>query len=233
LPGKLNRPVLAQQGDIRVDAEVEAALYANATARVVIVLRVQTPEVGPFGAFAQDKVARAQSIAIAQNSLLNQASDEFQVTHRYENISALAGVTTARGLETLRQHPDVLAISLDLPVQTALAESAAFIGADQVWDLGYTGKGVNVAALDTGVDSLHPDLAGAIIAQHCFNSGEQPACPPNDSPESDNAQDENGHGTHVAGIIAGARHSPRSRHCGRAGVERFRRRILFRCGSRD
>jgi subtilisin len=55
---------------------------------------------------------------------------------------------------------------------------------------GSNGLGVGVAVLDTGVDLAHPDLAGTVDA---FNTFGAQSC-----------QDDEGHGTHVAGII-GAR----------------------------
>ena len=54
----------------------------------------------------------------------------------------------------------------------------------------YTGKGVRVALLDTGIDSNHPDFSKANITKKSFIEGE-------------NSQDGNGHGTHCAGIIIG------------------------------
>ena len=55
----------------------------------------------------------------------------------------------------------------------------------------WTGKGVRVAVLDTGIDQSHPDLQGRIVAYKNFASG-----------SSNN--DMVGHGTHCAGVIAGA-----------------------------
>ncbi|MFF4796250.1 hypothetical protein ACFY2M_42920 [Streptomyces sp. NPDC001276] len=45
-----------------------------------------------------------------------------------------------------------------------LADSTALVGAPQVWADGDTGEDVDVAILDTGVDTGHLDLAGRIAA---------------------------------------------------------------------
>ena len=66
------------------------------------------------------------------------------------------------------------------------------IGAPEVWNYGYTGEGITVAVIDTGVDLDHPEFAGRIVGGWDFVD--------NDA----YADDEQGHGTHVAGTIAGA-----------------------------
>lgn len=68
-------------------------------------------------------------------------------------------------------------------------EADAQINADEVWALRVDGSGVNVAVLDTGVDSDHPELAGSIIGCETFVSG------------TSSCEDDIGHGTHVSGII--------------------------------
>jgi subtilisin family serine protease len=70
-----------------------------------------------------------------------------------------------------------------------LDESVPQIGAPAAWDAGYTGQGVTVGVLDTGIDATHPDLAGQVAQAKDF-SGEGPG-------------DGYGHGTHVASTIAG------------------------------
>lgn len=68
------------------------------------------------------------------------------------------------------------------------------LGASDVWDTA-TGTGVIVAVLDTGVDGTHPDLQGQIV------EGYDPYTWEIIDPNEDS--DTYGHGTHVAGIIAG------------------------------
>ncbi len=146
----------------------------------------------------------AQGVERAQRQVLDALPPEqAQVRHRFEQLPGMAVDVTAAGLESLRRNPAVLAVSEDLPVRAALADSTAFIGAPQARQaFGLSGSGIGVAVLDSGIDTDHPDLTGRIIAQHCFNQGN--TCPPGSTAEGDSAEDENGHGTHVAGIVAGA-----------------------------
>ncbi len=65
------------------------------------------------------------------------------------------------------------------------------IGAPAAWDMS-TGGDLIIAVIDTGVDASHPDLANKLVAGYDFVSGDNT---PND---------DHGHGTHVAGIIAAA-----------------------------
>lgn len=70
------------------------------------------------------------------------------------------------------------------------------ISAPAAWALS-TGAGVRIGIVDTGVDLAHEDLAGKVVAHtNCIGSKGDPArC-------TGSAQDDQGHGTHVAGIAA-------------------------------
>ncbi|MFI7428724.1 S8 family serine peptidase [Micromonospora sp. NPDC049836] len=82
-------------------------------------------------------------------------------------------------------------IWLDGKRKITLDHSVPQIGAPAAWTAGFTGRGVTVAVLDTGVDTTHPDLAGRVADARNFSA----------APDAD---DTVGHGTHVASIIGGS-----------------------------
>ncbi|PWK88218.1 subtilisin family serine protease [Lentzea atacamensis] len=91
--------------------------------------------------------------------------------------------------------PGIAKISPDRILKPLDRDSVRQIKAQKAWQRGHTAKGVKVAVLDTGVDQNHPDLKGRIKATKDFT-------------EQDDVTDEHGHGTHVAGIIAGSGPEP-------------------------
>lgn len=68
------------------------------------------------------------------------------------------------------------------------------INAPEAWARGVKGAGTVIAVVDTGVDLNHPDLQQKLVQGIDIAAGKRD-CPPG-------PQDENGHGTHVAGIAA-------------------------------
>jgi thermitase len=64
----------------------------------------------------------------------------------------------------------------------------AKISAYQAWDVTRGSAGVKVAVVDTGIDNSHPDLPVVVLQKDFINN-------------DNNAEDDNGHGTHVAGTI--------------------------------
>ncbi|MDQ3855495.1 MAG: S8 family serine peptidase, partial [Chloroflexota bacterium] len=68
------------------------------------------------------------------------------------------------------------------------------IAAPYAWPLASGSSRFPIAIVDTGIDKAHPDLAGRIAGGYNFLPGSS----------TSNYQDDNGHGTHVAGIAAAA-----------------------------
>ena len=78
-------------------------------------------------------------------------------------------------------------------ISSSLYQVAKNIGADEAWKDGYTGAGIDVAVIDSGV-APRPEFQGRLVngADLSFGSGDVP-----------DGFDQFGHGTHMAGIIAG------------------------------
>jgi serine protease AprX len=96
-------------------------------------------------------------------------------------------------LEWLASQPEISAISLDRAVHGTTDRTAVTIGARWVTEqLGVDGTGIGVATIDSGVNAIHDDLEGRVV--HFADFVNAQAAP----------YDDYGHGTHVAGIIAGS-----------------------------
>ncbi|MGZ8852535.1 MAG: S8 family peptidase, partial [Thermoanaerobaculia bacterium] len=120
-----------------------------------------------------------------------------RVTRRYQTLfSGVAAVVSAKSLAEIRRLPDVV-VHDDVEVHAQLTESVPMIGAPTVWSsYGVTGVGVKVAVIDSGIDYTHPDLGG------CFGGGCRVAGGHDFVNDDADPMDDNGHGTHVAGIVA-------------------------------
>lgn len=118
--------------------------------------------------------------------------------------NSLACLAPPELLPALAARPEVAEIRLDgsIPAPTPRPSAVAGtewniseVGAPSLWNLGLTGNGVVVANLDTGVDHLHPDLAGNYRGGlgAWFDPYNEHAAP----------YDKNGHGTAVMGLMVG------------------------------
>ena len=110
----------------------------------------------------------------------------------------------------IAEHPDVEAIvynklqymlfnekAVESSPIRGMTQNITNINADDVWNLGYTGKGVIVAVLDTGVNTDHVDLKDHLWSDASGNHGW------NALDGSYYINDADGHGTHCAGTICG------------------------------
>jgi subtilisin family serine protease len=191
LAGSLSWASPPPEPGVKVEPGVYAELRdsAQGTAYVIVLLRGSAL---PGEAALPQRQAAIR--AIQGKVLAAVGTNEFKVAYQYKNVAAVTGWVSAPGLAKFKVHRDVRAIGTDETGHAQLHESRPFIGADDVHSLGYTGDGVTVAVLDTGIETDDPDLSDDIAAgaYHFLGGGT------NTGP---GAEDDNGHGTNVAAII--------------------------------
>ena len=124
------------------------------------------------------------------------------IKYQYSIIPAVSCLLPKNAAEFLKKNPRIAYVELDGKVKVlgeVLPWGVDRIDAEQVWDSNgdlivdegaNAGEAVKVAIIDTGVDYNHPDLAGNVKGGASFVD------------YTSNYMDDNGHGTHVAGIIA-------------------------------
>lgn len=163
--------------------------------------------------FSEEKQSDVMSILLAEernNRVINIKS------HWLSN--AITCTTNRDVIFLLSEHPDIETIGIDGVTQCTvdneqltmnneqltidneqLTYNVSMVNADKVWDLGYTGKGVIVAVVDSGVNYNHVDLA-----DHLWDGGAQyPNHGYNVVDGNNDPMDNFGHGTHCAGTICG------------------------------
>ncbi|GGJ38156.1 S8 family serine peptidase [Deinococcus roseus] len=147
------------------------------------------------------KLAADQNIQYQQNYAYSRVFNGVSVTTtrgNIERLAALPGVKAVYRVGQISLPKDVPAAAPSPALTTALAQTGADIAQNE---MGLSGKGIKVGIIDTGIDIDHPDLKDHIIVQHDF-VGDNYGKPGNYVPKPDNIADDcNGHGTHVAGIV--------------------------------
>ncbi|NIQ01469.1 MAG: S8 family serine peptidase, partial [Nitrospinaceae bacterium] len=164
------------------------------------------------------------AIASLQTRFLDAAAargQTFRGVKKFRFIPFLGLEVDAADVTDLQSDPRVIGIREDRLWAPILADSVPLIGADAVFDRGFTGSGWTVAILDTGVDKNHSFFGGRVVSEACYSTNApslsiSSLCPggveSSTAPDSglhcnanDPSLDDAGcdHGTHVAGIAAG------------------------------
>jgi serine protease AprX len=121
-----------------------------------------------------------------------------------------------RVLRQLAAHPDVFRVHYDRPIKSHNYRTAVTVGArDVVAKYGYTGAGIGIAVIDSGITSWHDDLVN--YTSKTFPYGNQRVAKFVDFVNGRTLPyDDNGHGTHVSGIIGGVGYD--SKYYEKAGI---------------
>ena len=144
---------------------------------------------------------------------------EFQTQFRYWLIDSIAGSVELSRIHEIIDLPGVVFVELDGVLGIQMEEVVPVHGVDLVWqDTGYTGEGVTMAIIDTGIDGNHT----ALDDLDDDNMTDDPKIVAfydaiNNPGQTNGTEifpyDDNGHGTHCAGITAGTG-APNYQHIG-------------------
>jgi subtilisin family serine protease len=139
-----------------------------------------------------------------------------RVGRQLKLVDGLSAELPNQVISRMAERSDVLSLHLDRPIAGQLSRSAVATGAraaQQQW--GYNGAGVGVAVIDSGITGWHDDLGytGSSSTVRVVN-GQRVTGFVDFVNGLPNAYDDNGHGTHVAGIIAGNGYDSYGAHAG-------------------
>src|SRR2546430_9138792 len=169
-------------------ADTDRAIPAGLHTRIV----VEPPRPVSLSVLPTEGPPRAQAVSVGSGipeEVLRRYGARVRQTHRRASVVVLE-VPADRQEPLLRELAAAgMAARPPKPVYPLLNESVPSLAIPPVWRSGFLGTGTRIAIVDTGADH-HADFGDRIAAARDFTGGR--------------GLDDVGHGTHVAGIVAGA-----------------------------
>ena len=191
--------ILKSQADVQKLQQIAAKANDRKSKREVVVNELKN--------FSKSTQSDLMSILDAEAK-----SGEVEDIRCHWLVNAISCSASSDVIYHIAQHNDVEVIAYDemkyllwdeevkaVEPARGMTQNITHVKADDVWDLGYTGEGVMVAVIDTGVNFNHIDLA-----DHLWDGGEEyPNHGYNTIENSHDVSDGFGHGTHCAGVVCG------------------------------
>ena len=166
---------LSETPDCIQELQEAAEVFAATDKVTAFVVMEESPLAEKFSSIAEIVAANEKSLLDMQDAVIEQIEkmvlkgEELYVRYQFTYLTNSFSIETEfQNLEKIAQMDNVKSVFImpvyeAVPVQTAspLTESAGeMTGVAQVWqDLGYTGKGMKIAVIDTGLDLDHPSFA--------------------------------------------------------------------------
>ncbi len=181
----------------KISKDVSKSFNKNNNVRVIVNLKKPLETKEFIFTTQKTKSEINQDEQKIKKQVINQIKKK-SIKHIFDK--SIAANISKSELIKLSNNPNVKSIVIDKPVEAFLQDSVPLIRANLVWSkqisgINLTGIDETVCVIDTGIDFAHPDLIGK--NKTCTIDCQGKACIENCS-----VTDDNGHGTHVAGIIA-------------------------------
>ncbi len=181
---------VSAQSQTKIDQGVLKILEKNQKVEVTIIL-------------GDSNGSKNQNTQLRSEILSNFTEKEFELKWESSSGRGFQGNITLEGLNKLSNNPNVLRVYLPIEGSTTLQQSLPLIGVNpDVWNLGYTGKGQTVCVIDSGVNYSNSNLGGCTQSQFLNGTCTKILGGYNFVNDTSNPMDDNGHGTHVSGIVA-------------------------------
>jgi serine protease AprX len=166
-----------------------------------LVQQLATATGAPMPIMVHGSTLAAANAAVASTGMVKMAS--------FDKVAIVAALATPTQVAAARTQPGVIYLEGNQPLRYFTSTSHHATGSDAAWASGYTGAGVSVAIVDSGIDPTHPSFAGGKVVRNmkslCVDETTLATNCILDLPNTVNTDllAVGGHGTHVSGIAAG------------------------------
>lgn len=180
--------VVQTKGNVDRDVKNNNALAITGLDKSIIGLKNAQNNIDEKNTIASNERVIVLFKTHVDKNLISQSKGS--INREYMNIKALAVSIPTVAIKGLLNNPNIIAVETDIEVQTTqqtIDWGITRTNAPTAWSSNFTGKGVKIAVIDTGI-AQHDDLS--VTGGIAFTS------------YTASYADDHGHGTHVAGIIA-------------------------------